>query len=107
MSFSLRACSGGLTDKAFSIPNALPLRLSANHNQSNPPTDQNEEHQVKTGEQRCGQIDVGCGRFLAVVAAIQRIGRGQNSRARVERGGDAGFGDGNCLLLHDLVKRGG
>ena len=110
MSFSdtsLRACSGGLTDTAFGIPTALAPRLSADHNWPNPPTNQNEKHQVKTREQRSGQIDIRCRRFLAVVAAIQRIGRGQNSRARVERGGDAGFCDGNCLLLHDLVERGG
>jgi hypothetical protein len=38
-------------------------------------------------------------------APVRGVGRAQQRGARVERGGDAGLGDGHRLLLHDLVDR--
>ena len=60
---------------------------------------------VKAAQQRSRQVDVVHGRHARVVPAIQRVRRGQNRRAGVERRVDAGLADGDGLLLHDLVNR--
>ena len=67
---------------------------------------EDQPHQVEAGEQGRGQGDVLGGRPADVVAAPGGVGRRQERRAGVERGGDAGFRDGHRLLLHDLVDGG-
>ena len=49
------------------------------------------------------QLDVLLQRLALVVAAVDGVGGGQDGRARVEGGLDAGLGDGDRLLLHGLV----
>ncbi len=64
---------------------------------------EHEEEDVEAGEQRGGQVDVLDGGDARVVAAVERVGGREDGGARVEGGGDAGFGDGDGLLLHDFV----
>ena len=40
-----------------------------------------------------------------VVLSVHRVRRGNYTAARIEGGMDAGLGDGDSLLLHDLVNR--
>lgn len=37
------------------------------------------------------------------VPAVEGIGSGKDGGTCVERGGDACFGDGDCLLFHDFM----
>ena len=67
--------------------------------------EQKEDH-VEAGEEGLGQVDVQVGPLRLVVAAIHRVGSGQDRRTSVETCSDACFGDRNCLLLHDLVNVG-
>lgn len=64
---------------------------------------EHEEEDVEAGEQRGRQVDVLDGGDARVVAAVERVGGREDRGARVEGGGDAGFGDGDGLLLHDFV----
>mmetsp|Transcript_38657 Transcript_38657/g.60410 ORF Transcript_38657/g.60410 Transcript_38657/m.60410 type:complete len:484 (+) Transcript_38657:192-1643(+) len=64
-----------------------------------------QEDQVEPGQQRVRQVDVGAHRQLGVVAAVERVGGGQHGCPGVQRGGDAGLGDRDRLLLHHLVDR--
>ena len=56
------------------------------------------------GEKSCGQLDVLGDTLLEVVASISRIGGGQDAHSGVQRRHDAGFGNGDSLLFHDLVN---
>lgn len=53
-----------------------------------------------------GQLDVLDDGFVLVPLRLDRVGSGQDGGARVERADDAGLGDGERLLLHDLVQHG-
>jgi hypothetical protein len=61
------------------------------------------EDEVEPGEQGCGEVDVLVDGFVLVVPAEEGVGGGEDGGAGVERGGDAGLGDGDGLLLHHLV----
>ena len=63
---------------------------------------QHHKEQIKSREQRVGQVDVFGDADGVIVGAIQRIGCGQNTAACVQRHLDARFGDRYGLLLHHL-----
>lgn len=67
---------------------------------------EDEVEDVEAGEEGGGEVDVLHGGDFGVVAAVERVGCGEDGGAGVERGGDAGFGDGDGLLLHDFVDGG-
>mmetsp|Transcript_9781 Transcript_9781/g.34429 ORF Transcript_9781/g.34429 Transcript_9781/m.34429 type:complete len:583 (-) Transcript_9781:609-2357(-) len=62
-----------------------------------------DEKQIEAGHDGGGHVDVGLERLGLVVAAVLRVGGGQNCRPRVEVGVDTRLCDGNRLLLHGLV----
>mmetsp|Transcript_10351 Transcript_10351/g.35875 ORF Transcript_10351/g.35875 Transcript_10351/m.35875 type:complete len:225 (-) Transcript_10351:1361-2035(-) len=64
-----------------------------------------DEKQIEAGHDGGGHVDVGLERLGLVVAAVLRVGGGQNCRPRVEVGVDTRLCDGNRLLLHGLVDR--
>ena len=61
---------------------------------------------VEAGEDGLGELDVLAERDGAVVAAADGVGGGDDGAAGLERRDDAGFGDGDGLLLHGFVDRG-
>lgn len=64
---------------------------------------EDDEEEVEAGHDRGGHGDVGAEAYLAVVAATDRVGGGEDRGAGIEGGLDAGLGDGDGLLLHGLV----
>ncbi len=62
-----------------------------------------DEDHIEAGQDGGLEIDVLTGRLEIVVAAEDRIGGCEDGGAGVEDGGDAGFGDGDGLLLHGFV----
>jgi len=64
--------------------------------------DQNEE-QIKAGHDGRAHVYVVAERLAPVVLAIDWIGGGQNTGARIQRRLNAGLGDRNGLLFHGLV----
>jgi hypothetical protein len=68
-----------------------------------------DEQEIKTRKERVGQVDIARHGEPVVVRAVEGVGGREHRAARVERGLDAGLGDGDRLLLHDLVvvERGG
>lgn len=62
-----------------------------------------DENQVEPREEGRGQVDVLVDCLLLVVPAVEGIGRSKDRGSGVEGGGDARLGDGDCLLLHNLV----
>mmetsp|Transcript_98718 Transcript_98718/g.247377 ORF Transcript_98718/g.247377 Transcript_98718/m.247377 type:complete len:214 (-) Transcript_98718:1485-2126(-) len=65
-----------------------------------------QEEQVEAGQQRRRQIDVLYRRLVGVVPAEDGVGSGQDGGPAIQRRCDAGFRDGDRLLLHDLVDCG-
>ena len=62
-----------------------------------------DEDHIEAGQDGGLEIDVLAGRLEIVVAAEDRVGGCEDGGSSVEDGGDAGFGDGDGLLLHGLV----
>jgi len=62
-----------------------------------------DEDHIEAGQDGGLEIDVLAGRLEIVVAAEDRVGGCEDGGAGVEDGGDAGFGDGDGLLLHGFV----
>ena len=65
-----------------------------------------QEDDVETRQQSSGQVDVLVRLQGLVVATVNRVRRGQNGSARIQRGRDAGLRDRDGLLLHDFVNVG-
>jgi hypothetical protein len=63
---------------------------------------EDQEEEIETGQKRGRQIDVVDGGDFRVVAAVQRIGGGQDGSTSVQRGRDTGLGDGNGLIREDM-----
>ena len=64
---------------------------------------QHHEEQIEPREQRVREADVLLDAALAIVLAVDRVGRRQDGAAGVEAGVNSSLGDGNGLLLHGLV----
>ena len=64
---------------------------------------QYDEDEIETREERVLHGDVLHGRLERVVAAVDRIGGGEDAAASVELGLDARLRDGHLALLHHLV----
>ena len=62
-----------------------------------------DEEEIETREQGVGEGDVAVGVLVGVVLAVDGVRGGDDAAAGVEGGVDAGFGDGDSLLLHDFV----
>ena len=67
---------------------------------------QQDEEQVEARQERVREVDVARDGQAVVVRAVHRVGRREHRAAGVEGGLDAGLGDGDRLLLHDLGKGG-
>mmetsp|Transcript_16612 Transcript_16612/g.50416 ORF Transcript_16612/g.50416 Transcript_16612/m.50416 type:complete len:211 (-) Transcript_16612:1135-1767(-) len=67
---------------------------------------EHEVNQVEAREQRGRQVDVVDDGSLRVVLGVDRVGGGEDGRARVERADDARLCDRDRLLLHRLVQDG-
>lgn len=66
---------------------------------------QDDEQQIETRQERVRQIDVFLRADVAIVLAIDRIRCRNNRASRIQRGLDAGLGNGDCLLFHYFVDR--
>ncbi|RUP50979.1 hypothetical protein BC936DRAFT_136751 [Jimgerdemannia flammicorona] len=66
---------------------------------------EDQKQDVEPRQQRGGKVDVLNGGDARVVPSVHRVGGGKDGSAGVEGGGDTGLGDGDGLLLHDLVDR--
>lgn len=63
-----------------------------------------DEDHIKPGKDSGLEIDILSGTLRVVVSSKDGIGRGKDGRAGVQDGGDTGFGNGDCLLLHCLMN---
>ena len=66
---------------------------------------EDDEEQVEAREQAIGQPDVLHGGAVGVVLSVDGVGGGDDGAAGVERGVDPRLGDGDGLLLHDLIRQ--
>lgn len=64
---------------------------------------QNQEHNIESGQEGSGQVDVFYWRSLGIVPSIQGISCGEDGSACIKGGGDTSLGDGDGLLFHDFV----
>ena len=62
-----------------------------------------DEEEIEAAHDGRAHVDVGPERGFAVVAPADGVGGREDAGARVERGLDAGFGDGDGLLFHGFV----
>ena len=67
---------------------------------------ENEIDQVESAQQRRREVDVLWHGQVRIILATNGVGGGKDTRARVQRGDDAGFGDRDGLLFHDFVQDG-
>jgi hypothetical protein len=61
------------------------------------------EEKVKARHDRRRNVDVLSKGFVAIVAAMHRVGCSKNASASIKSGMDASLSNWNCLLLHGLV----
>lgn len=64
---------------------------------------EDDEEEVEAAHDWRAHVDVGPQRCFAVVAPADRVGGREDAGSSVERGLDAGFGDGDGLLFHGFV----
>lgn len=65
---------------------------------------EDEEQQVKSGQQRVGQVNVLAHRPSLIVPPVERVGRREHGRPGVKGGRDARLGYAHRLLFHHLRR---